>query len=378
MQGKIIKGIGGFYYVYCKERIYECRAKGLFRKDKIKPLVGDNTEFEILDEEKAIGNVTGILPRKSLLVRPAVANVDQALVVFAAAVPEPNLNLLDRFLLMMRIRQVETVICFNKLDIVTDDEINRLLGIYHQCDSKAFAVSSREDVGMEKILQVLEGKTTVLAGPSGVGKSSVVNHLYPTAKMETGAVSEKIGRGKHTTRHSELFCIGKDSSCRKTFGSWKRLYIFRIYLTVYEFKPDFQSRTKPLPFAAYAKFEFTPYMVQAIHSFYRWLIGYHILRTTQIEFIILATFLNKEVGSFANIRWVYLEMGLHKRMIFHINKQFTLVKRFTDCFPLFKGNHICQTIVYHSNVRMCIYKRIFGVSHIEEVRFIPYQIKQER
>ncbi len=218
MQGKIIKGIGGFYYVYYKERIYECKAKGLFRKDKIKPLVGDNAEFEILDGEKATGNVTGICPRKSLLVRPAVANVDQALVIFAAAVPAPNLNLLDRFLLMMGSRQIETVICFNKLDMVTDDKISELLEIYRQCDNKAFAISSREDVGMEKVFQVLEGKTTVLAGPSGVGKSSVVNHLYPMAKMETGAVSEKIGRGKHTTRHSELFTIGKDTFIMDTPG----------------------------------------------------------------------------------------------------------------------------------------------------------------
>lgn len=218
MQGKIIKGIGGFYYVYCQERIYECKAKGLFRKDKIKPLVGDNVNIEILDHKEHLGNIVEILLRQSQLVRPAVANVDQALVIFAAAEPMPNLNLLDRFILMMELQRVSTVICFNKMDIVTDEEINHLLDMYALCENEAFAISSKEEVGMEKVFSVLKGKTTVLAGPSGVGKSSVVNHLYPQAEMETGAISEKIQRGKHTTRHSELFCISKDTFIMDTPG----------------------------------------------------------------------------------------------------------------------------------------------------------------
>ncbi|MDR1700693.1 MAG: ribosome small subunit-dependent GTPase A [Lachnoclostridium sp.] len=218
MQGKIIKGIGGFYYVYCNNATYECKAKGLFRKEKIKPLVGDNVQIEILDKANAIGNITQIYSRASLLVRPAVANIDQALVIFAAAVPDPNLNLLDRFIVMMKIQKIDTLICFNKQDIVSDEEIKKLLDVYYSCDNKVFAISSKEETGMDEIRQVLNGKTTVLAGPSGVGKSSVINKLYPFAKRKTGSVSTKIGRGKHTTRHSELFHIGNDTYIMDTPG----------------------------------------------------------------------------------------------------------------------------------------------------------------
>ena len=125
MQGKIIKGIAGFYYVYAEETdtIYECKAKGIFRNRKVKPLVGDLVAIEVLDEEQAKGNITEILPRKNELIRPASANVDQAMVIFAAANPEPNFHLLDRFLVMMDYQNVPTVICFNKEDLSTKEEL---------------------------------------------------------------------------------------------------------------------------------------------------------------------------------------------------------------------------------------------------------------
>lgn len=222
LEGKIVKGIAGFYYVNCLtetgEKLYECRAKGIFRKDKIKPLVGDNALIQVTSEEKGLGNIQRILPRKNRLIRPEVANIDQALIIFAMAEPQPNLNLLDRFLVMMEMQGIDTAICFNKLDIVTKEEEERLLATYEKCASEVLFVSSRENIGMDQICQLLEGRTSVLAGPSGVGKSSILNKIFPEAASQTGEVSEKIGRGKHTTRHSELFCVGEGTYLFDTPG----------------------------------------------------------------------------------------------------------------------------------------------------------------
>lgn len=219
MQGKIVRGVGGFYYVHVPNRgVYECKAKGIFRNQKIKPLVGDNVDIHVLSEENKLGNIQEILPRTNALVRPAVANVDQAMVVFALASPEPNCNLLDRFLLMMQTEQVPTVICFNKNDMVSEEEIKKQLDIYRDSGCMAFSISVAEDAGIQQVKKHLQGKTTVLAGPSGVGKSSLVNRLYPGAEMETGKVSEKIQRGRHTTRHSELFWIDEETYVMDTPG----------------------------------------------------------------------------------------------------------------------------------------------------------------
>ncbi|MCR5769573.1 MAG: ribosome small subunit-dependent GTPase A [Lachnospiraceae bacterium] len=208
MQGKIIKAVSGFYFVDTgNKEVYACRAKGVFRHEKVTPLVGDNVEFEITDREACEGNVTGILERKNSLIRPATANVDQALVVFAARQPDPNLNLLDRFLVMMKKQGIHTTICFNKVDIVHKDEVAQLESIYRLCGHDVLFASVRENEGIEKIKAVLAGKTTVLAGPSGVGKSSLINLLAPDANMETGELSQKIARGKQTTRHTELVNI---------------------------------------------------------------------------------------------------------------------------------------------------------------------------
>lgn len=208
MKGKIVKGIAGFYYVWCEdEHLYECKAKGGFRKAGIKPLVGDNVLLQILDSDKCLGNIEEILPRKNALIRPAVANVDQAMVIFALANPMPNLNLLDRFLLMMEWQGVETVICFSKQDMVSREEEKRYQQIYEKCANRVLTISNTEKIGIAAVSECLKGRTTVLAGPSGVGKSSLVNLVFPEARSETGAISEKIQRGKHTTRHSELFYL---------------------------------------------------------------------------------------------------------------------------------------------------------------------------
>ena len=208
MQGKIIKGIAGFYYVHVAgSGIYECKAKGVFRKEKIKPLVGDDVEIEVLDETEKKGNVEKILPRKNTLIRPAVANIDQAVVIFAAASPKPNFNLLDRFLIMMEQQQIPAVICFNKKDLVQEEELRKLEAAYETSGYRLLFASAREEAGLAEIRSVLAGKTSTVAGPSGVGKSSLINLLAPEANMETGAISEKIERGRHTTRHAELLLV---------------------------------------------------------------------------------------------------------------------------------------------------------------------------
>ena len=178
MKGKIIKGIAGFYYVHAGDAlhsadgIYECKAKGVFRKDHRKPLVGDDVEMEVIDEAQKKGNITELLPRHSELIRPAVANVDQALVIFAICKPQPNFNLLDRFLIMMQQQDIPCIICFNKQDIDAEGKKEDYRSIYEQ--------------------------------------AGIV--------METGSISEKIERGKHTTRHSELISIAPDTYILDTPG----------------------------------------------------------------------------------------------------------------------------------------------------------------
>jgi len=208
MKGKIIKGIAGFYYVHIESGgIYECKAKGIFRNRKIKPLVGDNVEIDIIDQCSQKGNITDIFPRKNELIRPAAANIDQSLIIFAVTNPEPNYNLLDRFLVMMDYQNVPTIICFNKLDLADErisQRIEKLADVYRQCGCEVVFASIYNNYGVDKLKALIEDKTTILAGPSGVGKSSLTNLLMPEANMETGDVS-RIGRGKHTTRHSEIF-----------------------------------------------------------------------------------------------------------------------------------------------------------------------------
>ncbi len=219
MLGKIVKGIAGFYYVHVVEfGLYECKAKGVFRKEKIKPLVGDNVEIDILDETEKKGNIVEVLERKNELIRPAVANIDQALVVFAVTKPKPHFNLLDRFLIMMESKGIPVVLCFNKKDIAKEPEIHHLKEIYESCGYQMIFTSALEKENIENVKQLLRGKTTAIAGPSGVGKSSLINIFQPDANMETGTISEKIERGKHTTRHSELICIEEDTYIMDTPG----------------------------------------------------------------------------------------------------------------------------------------------------------------
>lgn len=219
MQGKIIKGIAGFYYVHVVHSgIYECKAKGIFRNKKIKPLVGDNVEVDIIDEEKRIGNIVEIAERTNELIRPAVANIDQSLVVFAVMRPDPNINLLDRFLVMMERQDVPVIICFNKVDLVPEEELIELRDTYVNAGYHVIFTSTLNGNGVEDVKRILIGKTTAFAGPSGVGKSSMLNAIIPDANSETGGISEKIGRGKNTTRHTEIFNLEDETYIMDTPG----------------------------------------------------------------------------------------------------------------------------------------------------------------
>lgn len=219
MQGKIIKGIAGFYYIHAENgQVYECKAKGAFRKQKIKPLVGDMVRIAVLDEAEHLGNVEEILPRKNELIRPAVANIDMALVIFAAAKPEPNFNLLDRFLCMMEFQNVPVTICFNKTDLVDEGKIEEYRRIYEPAGYRLMSTCTRTGEGVDAVKALLHGKTTTVAGPSGVGKSSLINALQSDVQMQTGVISDKIDRGKHTTRHSEIVPVMEDSYIMDTPG----------------------------------------------------------------------------------------------------------------------------------------------------------------
>lgn len=205
INGKIIKGIGGFYYVDTENGLYECRARGIFRKNKITPLVGDRVSISVVDEENKKGVVEEIEERDTELVRPPIANVDKALIVFAIKNPSPNLSLLDRFIVLAEKENLEIVIVFTKVDLDTDGELlGELKDIYEVSGYKVISVSNKLKLNIDKIKEELKENTVVFAGPSGVGKSSLLNEVDKNFELKTGEVSDKIKRGKHTTRHAEI------------------------------------------------------------------------------------------------------------------------------------------------------------------------------
>lgn len=198
MRGKIIKGIGGFYYVKTADNtVYECKARGIFRKENIKPCIGDDVEIS-LDGEK--GSIDSIYPRRTELIRPSVSNIDILVIVVAAKDPEPNIFLIDKLLVNAENSGIKPIICINKTDVKSGEEIS---DIYKKAGYEVVSISAKNEDGFEKLLPHIANKTSAFAGLSGVGKSSILN-LLTTTYQETGEVSEKIKRGKHTTRHVEL------------------------------------------------------------------------------------------------------------------------------------------------------------------------------
>ncbi|WP_068556047.1 ribosome small subunit-dependent GTPase A [Thermotalea metallivorans] len=211
IDGTIVKGIGGFYYVNTGDKIYECKARGKFRKEKITPLVGDCVKITV-DGLSGQGVIEEILDRKTELIRPPVANVDHAVVVFAVHQPEPNLSLLNRFLILAESQEIDITICLNKMDLAQHEDLCSLTDIYRRIGYEVIMTSTKQNIGIEDLKGRLENRITVFAGPSGVGKSSLLNSIQPNLKLQTGEVSQKIERGKHTTRHVELLALD--------FGGW--------------------------------------------------------------------------------------------------------------------------------------------------------------
>ncbi|CEN91600.1 ATP/GTP-binding protein [[Clostridium] sordellii] len=204
LEGIIIKGIGGFYYIDTDKGVYECRARGIFRKEKITPLVGDHVKMSIVDEENKKGVLEEIEKRDTELVRPPIANVNKAIIVFAIKNPNPNLSLLDRFIVLAERECLEIVIVLTKSDLATDEELEKLKNIYEVSGYKVIPVSNNKELNIDKVKEELKGNIVVFAGPSGVGKSTLLNNIDSKFQLQTGEVSDKIKRGKHTTRHAEL------------------------------------------------------------------------------------------------------------------------------------------------------------------------------
>lgn len=203
LEGIIMKGIGGFYYVKTQEGLFECRARGLFRKKKIKPLIGDRVVIEKTNVEK-VGYLVEIKERDNELVRPTVSNISQAVIVFAVKNPNPNLWLLDRFLINAEQKDLKVLICINKIDLSDQDELREITDIYEKAGYKVICTSTKQDIGIEELRNELKDNVTVFAGPSGVGKSSLLNKIQPNLELTTGEISKKTNRGKHTTRSAKL------------------------------------------------------------------------------------------------------------------------------------------------------------------------------
>ncbi|PWU68912.1 ribosome small subunit-dependent GTPase A [Gracilibacillus dipsosauri] len=204
-KGRIIKALSGFYYVDYNGKVFRCRGRGVFRKRKITPLVGDSVEFEESGEQE--GYITAIDDRKNELVRPPIANVDQAIVLSSAKEPNLSLNLLDKFLVMVESKHIQPILFFTKMDLLEKSEAQSLQSKlqYYQDIGYTIRFLSKEDQDLvEQVSSFLEQRISVFAGQSGVGKTSLLNALIPGLELETNEISESLGRGKHTTRHVEL------------------------------------------------------------------------------------------------------------------------------------------------------------------------------
>jgi ribosome biogenesis GTPase len=214
--GRIIKGVGGFYTVdeggEAGGRLWECRLRGRFRREKQEVLPGDLVAFDAVDEAQGKGVVEEVLPRKNRLIRPPVANVDQALIVLASDQPQPDLWLLDRLLVMILAEDIEPLLCWNKEDLAGAGGLEGYLKPYEAAGRAQVTTCAISGVGVPLLAEKLTGRTTVLAGPSGVGKSSLLNQIEPGISLKTGEISDKLGRGRHTTRHVEWIPL--------TIGGW--------------------------------------------------------------------------------------------------------------------------------------------------------------
>ncbi len=246
MQGIIVKGIGGFYFVSDGEEVLRCKARGIFKKDGFMPMVGD----EVLVQKNPMGDGTiyEFLPRKNHLVRPPIANIDAVAVVISVADPDPNTHTIDRFLVMAEKNRVEIILCINKIDLNTKSQVENLENIYSPL-YPLVEVCGLTGRGLPRLKEMLRGKKVAFAGPSGVGKSTLINKLNPMIMAPMGEVSTKTGRGKHTTRHVEIFKTDFDAMIFDTPG-------FTSF-NVLEAEPDELQLLYPemLPFRGQCKYD---------------------------------------------------------------------------------------------------------------------------
>ena len=206
MEGIIIKALSGFYYVYSDGQTYACKARGKFRKMNIKPLVGDHVDFQI--ENKDEGYILSIHDRTNSMIRPPISNIDQALIIVSAREPDFQRSLLNKFLLMVENMKIHPVIIITKMDLVSEeDPVHKMIQEYLHDGYKVYPISSKDQIGLEAVRKLFKDKSSVLIGQSGVGKSSFLNALNASFEIETGEISQVLGRGKHTTRHVEFYPI---------------------------------------------------------------------------------------------------------------------------------------------------------------------------
>ena len=220
MIGRIVKAISGFYYVQTPQGVYQCRARGIFRKDELKtPLVGDLCEMEVTHEPDKEGSVETIFPRTNEMIRPAIANVNLMAIVVAAGNPQPSALFIDKLVLQAEMNQITPFVIINKTDQEYDQAyVSALLDGYDKVGYRTFLLSAKTRQGMEGLFDFMRDSVTVFAGASGVGKSSLLNAIEPRMELLTGDISKKIGRGRHTTRRVELFDIGQNAFIADTPG----------------------------------------------------------------------------------------------------------------------------------------------------------------
>ena len=239
MTGILIKAISGFYYVNCDGNVYECKARGNFRKAGVSPVVGDTVKFTLTDDTHGI--VESICNRKNLFNRPLVANIDKLFIVSAYSTPAPDTLMIDRLTALAVYNNIEPIIVFNKSDM---GSFNDLYEIYAKAGFKTYIVSAKDNIGIDQLKSEMQNSVCAFSGNSGVGKSSILNALFPNLQLKTGEVSDKLGRGRHTTRHTELFFVGDGSYVVDTPGfstvdTNEDLYDFKLSLA--DCFPDFSD-----------------------------------------------------------------------------------------------------------------------------------------